>query len=93
MMTFVVCYDIEDDRERLRVARCLETYGERVQYSVFEVHLRNASELNRLQMALKAIVGDNSPDIRFYRLMADALAGSFCLNGDPVAIKPAFIII
>lgn len=93
MMAFVVCYDIEDDRERLRVARCLETYGERVQYSVFEVHLRNAGELNRLQVALKAIVGDNSPDIRFYRLTVDALAGSCCLNGDPVAVKPAFIII
>lgn len=93
MMSYVICYDIEDDRERLRVARCLERYGERVQYSVFEVHLRNASELNRLQTALKAIVGSNSQDIRLYRLTADALAASACLNGDPVAIKPAFIVI
>ena len=92
MMIYVVCYDIEDDRERLRVARCLETYGERVQYSVFEVHLRDAGELSRLQQELRSVAGE-CPDIRFYRLTADALAGSCCLNGDSVAVKPAFIII
>ena len=35
----MVCYDIRDDRRRLRIARMLEGAGVRVQYSVFECSL------------------------------------------------------
>ena len=31
----VIAYDISDDRRRLRVAKLLLSYGDRVQYSVF----------------------------------------------------------
>ncbi|MBC7317262.1 MAG: CRISPR-associated endonuclease Cas2, partial [Chloroflexi bacterium] len=36
---YVISYDIPNDRHRLRIAHLLEGYGERVQYSVFEVWL------------------------------------------------------
>jgi len=35
-MLWLICYDIQSDRVRSRVARTLEHYGERIQYSVFE---------------------------------------------------------
>ncbi len=38
-MNFVITYDIEDDRRRLEVAEYLLRYGERVQYSCFEVSI------------------------------------------------------
>ena len=33
---WMVCYDIEDDGVRQRVATILKGFGERVQWSVFE---------------------------------------------------------
>jgi CRISPR-associated protein Cas2 len=35
----VVSYDITDDKRRVRMAKTLLGYGQRVQYSVFEAHL------------------------------------------------------
>ena len=37
MSRFVVCYDITTDQRRRKVAECLDTYGDRVQNSVFEL--------------------------------------------------------
>jgi len=32
----IVCYDVPEDKRRLKISNILEDYGERVQYSVFE---------------------------------------------------------
>ncbi|MCI5167833.1 MAG: CRISPR-associated endonuclease Cas2 [Candidatus Electrothrix sp. GM3_4] len=37
---WMIAYDISEDRIRYRVAKILENYGTRVQYSVFECRLR-----------------------------------------------------
>lgn len=92
MRTYLVCYDIEDDHDRLCVSRCLERYGDRVQYSVFEIHLRGQPQVDSLWNELKELAGETS-NIRFYRLTINAIAGSFCLNGEPVAVKPGVIIL
>ena len=39
----VVTYDIPNDRRRLKVMKTLEGYGDRVQYSVFECLITNAT--------------------------------------------------
>ena len=36
-MWHIVCYDIHDDRRRTRVADLLTDFGDRIQYSVFEL--------------------------------------------------------
>jgi CRISPR-associated protein Cas2 len=41
-MKFLVCYDIVDDKLRVKIVRILEHYGIRVQYSVFEFNLTPA---------------------------------------------------
>ncbi|HAB18205.1 MAG TPA: CRISPR-associated endonuclease Cas2 [Verrucomicrobiota bacterium] len=48
---YVAAYDLTEDRERNRVAKVLEGFGFRVQFSVFELRLSPASKtrlLNRL---------------------------------------------
>jgi CRISPR-associated protein Cas2 len=40
----LVCYDIREDRRLRRVAKLLEGYGERIQYSVFRVRLSTTDE-------------------------------------------------
>ena len=38
-MLYLVSYDISDDRRRYKLAKLLEDYGMRVQYSVFELEV------------------------------------------------------
>lgn len=92
MITYLVCYDIEDDRERVRIAKCLEHYGLRVQYSVFEVHLSSKALLKRLRTELKGLVTEPA-DIRFYRLTQDALGDCQALSGQPIGRRELAIIV
>lgn len=38
-MTYVISYDIESNKIRTKLAKLLEGYGVRIQYSVFECSL------------------------------------------------------
>jgi CRISPR-associated protein Cas2 len=50
-----VCYDVRDEARLRQVARLLEGYGERVQYSVFRCRL-TPRELERLRWELGKVV-------------------------------------
>ena len=76
-MNFLVAYDVStEDREgqrRLRkVARACEGYGQRVQYSLFEV-VCSRVKLARLLAELETIMEPGVDSIRIYRLEADGL--------------------
>lgn len=43
--SYLVAYDINDDRRRDHVAKILRCYGERLQYSVFFLRIRPAKML------------------------------------------------
>jgi len=92
MIIYVVCYDVSDDRVRNRIAKVLLKYGNRVQYSVFEVMLRSRSELNILIEKLRKVADDNT-DIRLYRLCENCRQVSHDLDGERIAKMPAVIII
>jgi len=38
-LIYLIAYDVEDDKQRLRISNLLEDYGVRVQRSVFECKL------------------------------------------------------
>jgi len=63
---YVITYDISDDRRRVQVSNLLKSYGERVQYSVFECWL-TATEVEFLRERLKSKIDLASDSIRFYR--------------------------
>jgi CRISPR-associated protein Cas2 len=44
---YIIVYDVVDDKRRLKIAKYLESIGERAQKSVFEVYL-NPQELEKL---------------------------------------------
>lgn len=64
---YVVAYDIPDDRRRLRVAKLLEGYGERVQYSVFECVL-TPRQFERLWEEIGRRIDGAEDSVRVYRL-------------------------
>ena len=67
---YVVSYDIPDDRRRTKVANLLKSYGERVQFSVFECWLDSA-EIARLhdELAKRADLTEDS--VRIYKSTSD----------------------
>jgi CRISPR-associated protein Cas2 len=74
-MNFLVAYDVSTEdrqgRRRLRrVARACEGYGQRVQYSLFEV-VCSRTNLARLVAKLEAIMEAGVDTIRVYQLEAD----------------------
>ncbi len=86
----VVAYDIEDDRRRSRVARTLEGYGERVQYSVFECEIEER-HLERLVRSLERLMQPGDA-IRIYR-MPRGRAQVLILGGRPMVESPTVIIV
>ena len=72
-MRVLISYDISDDKRRREVAKIMEGYGYRVQYSVFECDLKR-QQMKALQKALRPHVKARQGDsIRFYPLPADAV--------------------
>ena len=63
----VIAYDIIDNKRRTKLAKLLEGFGERVQYSVFEAHLTLRQWEDMIKKILPFI--DEKEDLlRIYRL-------------------------
>ncbi|MCW5864679.1 MAG: CRISPR-associated endonuclease Cas2 [Anaerolineae bacterium] len=61
-----ISYDISDDRRRNKIARALEGYGYRVQFSVFECEVDQRQYL-KLQRELRRMVrSELLESVRFY---------------------------
>lgn len=65
---YLISYDISNNKHRNKVAQLLEGYGERVQYSVFEVWA-TAQEMEKLSTRLERYVTDEG-SVRIYALCA-----------------------
>ena len=63
----VVAYDIPSDKRRTKLHKTLCSYGTPVQYSVFEC-LLDATELARMQAAVKRIIKPRLDHVRYYFL-------------------------
>ncbi len=64
-MFWIVSYDIPNDKRRGKVAKILEGYGRRAQYSVFECEISD-EQREKLERALKREIDAGEDDIRFY---------------------------
>jgi len=65
----VVTYDIQDDRRRARVAKRMENYGTRVQFSVFDCLLDERRFLE-MRLVLSGLIDPTADSVRLYRLCA-----------------------
>jgi CRISPR-associated protein Cas2 len=91
-MFYAISYDIRDDRRRLKVAKVLKDFGQRVQLSVFEARLE-PSELARLKKRLGPILDQEQDSVRLYPLCGACLLGIEVLGQGLVTQEPDFIII
>ena len=67
MERWVVAYDIPDDRRRAKLARILDAFGDRTQYSVFEA-LVSDSDLQELCRKINALIEPDEDTVRLYPL-------------------------
>lgn len=70
---YVVCYDVPDDRRRTKLAKLLDGYGDRVQYSVFEVLLERTLFDNLIEDV--GVLIDRSEDRVIVYALCAACAG------------------
>jgi len=64
---YLVSYDIPNDRRRTKVASLLQDYGQRVQFSVFEVWLTQATQ-RELLGRLEKLIDAEEDSVRLYWL-------------------------
>ena len=65
---YLVSYDIAEDRKRTKIAKELENFGKRVQYSVFECDI-DQRKLNELYERLVNLMSDvEDGNIRIYSI-------------------------
>ncbi len=69
-MFLLVSYDICNSKRLQRVAKLMERYGSRVQYSVFECMLTQKQQ-DDLKVKLNKIIKPKEDSIRIYRLCQD----------------------
>lgn len=67
LLRLLIAYDIADDARRGRLAKLLESYGDRIQYSVFLIDLTAAQEV-RLKRAAASLIDVGVDSILYCRL-------------------------
>lgn len=65
--SFLVSYDISDDKRLRKVFQIMRGYGDHLQYSVFECQLTR-TDLVRLQAELSAVIHHNLDQVLFVDL-------------------------
>lgn len=65
MNRYVIAYDIPDDARRVKLARLLDGYGDRVQYSVFEA-LVEENDLPELKERVAGLIDPKTDRVRMY---------------------------
>jgi CRISPR-associated protein Cas2 len=74
--SYLIAYDIVDDRRRDRVAKHLQTYGDRLQYSVFWVRASPAKVI-RLRASLGSLINQREDSV----LVCDLGLGNVTSSG------------
>jgi len=77
-MYYLITYDVIDNKNRKKISDLLETYGYRVNYSVFECEL-NKTKLKKLlnEIESKKFINKKSDSLRFYHICKNCVPKSF----------------
>lgn len=85
---WVVSYDISSDRLRSQIAKTLEGYGQRIQYSVFECRI-NHKKYEELYNKLRKMMADAEEEgnIRFYYICGNCEEKIHTIGKIPIELK------
>jgi CRISPR-associated protein Cas2 len=81
-MLVVVVYDVPDNKRRTKLAKFLEGYGRRVQFSVFECFM-TLDEMRMMCGEVGKRVKVKEDNVRFYWISEDAVGRVLTLGSPP----------
>jgi len=88
-MKYVVTYDISNDKRRTKLSDLLGSYGERVNYSVFEIELNEAKRETLLhEIKLRKLINKKYDSLRFYHLCENCVPKSFDVGNREDPFEP-----
>jgi CRISPR-associated protein Cas2 len=90
-MNVVVTYDVSEDKRRTKIHRVLKSYGQWMQFSVFECDL-SETEYARLRSRLSKLIKPEQDSIRFYFLCGCCKAKVERIGGEQVRDDSIFFV-
>ena len=90
-MFIVVSYDIPEDKRRTKVHSLLKSYGQWMQYSVFECEV-TAAQYAKLRSRLEKLLKPETDSIRFYSLCACCQGKVERIGGENVRDNSIFLV-
>jgi CRISPR-associated protein Cas2 len=69
VLSYLICYDVTDSKRRQRLAKLLDGYGCRVQYSVYEAVL-NRVLFDKLAERIESVMDAETDRVAIYPLCA-----------------------
>ncbi len=91
-MFVLVSYDIRCTKTRNRIAKIMESHGDRVQFSVFECNMEQA-ELDRMLRRLGRQALEDGDSVRVYRICAACKGEITILGSGAVSEDPDLVIV
>ncbi|MCD6433409.1 MAG: CRISPR-associated endonuclease Cas2 [Sulfurimonas sp.] len=82
MQRYVVAYDISCNKRRVKIGNALEAYGTRVNYSVFEIQIKNKAQKKVLENELLKILSPKEDSLRFYHICETCARKSWSLGDE-----------
>lgn len=90
-MFVLVSYDISEDKRRTKIHNILKSYGQWVQYSIFECELTD-TQYAKLRSRLNKLIQQETDSIRFYFLCACCRGKVERIGGEPVRDDTIFFV-
>lgn len=78
-MYMIIAYDIADSKRLLRVAKIMEDYGQRVQYSIFEAAL-SPLHSDMMQRRVEKVINKEFDGVKYYPLCEKCLQRAVVLG-------------
>jgi CRISPR-associated protein Cas2 len=91
-MHVVVTYDIGDDKRRTKIHKMLKSYGQWMQFSVFECADLSETEYARLRARLSKVIRAEEDSVRFYFLCACCREKVERIGGEGVRDDSIFLV-
>ncbi len=90
-MNVVITYDVSEDKRRTKIHKVLKSYGQWMQFSVFECNL-SETEYARLRSRLRKLIKPEQDSIRFYFLCGCCKAKVERIGGEQVRDDSIFFV-
>ncbi len=80
LMTYLIAYDITDDNTRARAAAAIQSFGDRIQHSVYLADLEPGTDVPELVTYITEITNPRTDTIRISPQCAACLNGTITIG-------------